>query len=192
MIDYPRFPHRGFMVDTSRHYLSMNVLFQTLDLMEINKMNVFHWHIVDNQAFPYQSTTFPNLRLVAVSEKRRSFRTYFQPLIRSEKGAYDPKTHIYTQQDVKAIIDYASARGIRAIPEFDTPGHTQSWERGHPGLLSPCHDDEGKLMEGVFRPMDPSKESVFTFLTLFYKEIAAVFPEEYVAVGGDEVAINCW
>ena len=62
MIDYPRFPHRGFMVDTSRHYLSMNVLFQTLDLMEINKMNVFHWHLTDDNSFPFESLRFPELR----------------------------------------------------------------------------------------------------------------------------------
>ena len=64
ILDWPRFPHRGFMVDTSRHFLSKSVILKTLDLMEINKMNVFHWHMTDNQAFPYQSVKFPMLRYV--------------------------------------------------------------------------------------------------------------------------------
>ena len=62
ILDWPRFPHRGFMVDTSRHYLSKSVILKTMDLMEINKMNVFHWHMTDNQAFPFQSVKFPMLR----------------------------------------------------------------------------------------------------------------------------------
>ena len=62
--DEPRFPFRGFMVDSSRHFLSKASLLQTLDLMEMNKMNVFHWHVTDNEAFPYQSITFPELRFI--------------------------------------------------------------------------------------------------------------------------------
>ena len=89
------------MLDTSRHYYSMKSLLDNLDLMEMNKMNVFHWHPVDNQAFAYQSRKFPQL---------------------SEKGAYDPVTHVYTQEDVQELIEAARIRGIRVVPEFDTPG----------------------------------------------------------------------
>lgn len=171
VIDFPRFPHRGFMLDTSRHYLSMNSILQTLDLMEMNKLNVFHWHIVDTESFPYQSTTFPNL---------------------SAKGAYDPYTHIYSQEDVRLIIESARVRGIRVMVEFDTPGHTQSWEKGQPGLLTECYDPLTGRPNGKFGPMDPTKSEVFDFLTKLYKEISEVFPEEYVHIGGDEVSTNCW
>jgi hexosaminidase len=64
LADFPRFAHRGFMVDTSRHYLRMQVLLDILDIMEMNKLNVFHWHIVDDQAFPYESLAFPEMRFV--------------------------------------------------------------------------------------------------------------------------------
>eukprot|EP00095_Tigriopus_kingsejongensis_P004123 maker-scaffold122_size333723-snap-gene-2.35 protein:Tk04123 transcript:maker-scaffold122_size333723-snap-gene-2.35-mRNA-1 annotation:"beta-hexosaminidase subunit alpha-like" len=171
VIDFPRFPHRGFMLDTARHYLSMNVLLQTLDLMEINKFNVFHWHIVDTEAFPYQSRTFPNL---------------------SEAGAYDRFTHVYTQEHVQTIIEAARIRGIRVLAEFDTPGHTQSWEKGQPGLLTECYDSLRNKPDGNFGPMDPTKESVFVFLEQLYQEISEVFPEKYVHIGGDEVSFKCW
>ena len=101
------------MLDSSRHFLSMKVLLDHLDLLEINKFNVFHWHLSDDESFPYQSTTYPNMSLY---------------------GAYDPITHVYTPDNVKQIIEEARLRGIRVIPEFDTPGHTKSWELGQPGI----------------------------------------------------------
>lgn len=110
----------------------------------------------------------------------------------SAKGAYDPYTHIYSQEDVRLIIESARVRGIRVMVEFDTPGHTQSWEKGQPGLLTECYDPLTGRPNGKFGPMDPTKSEVFDFLTKLYKEISEVFPEEYVHIGGDEVSTNCW
>ncbi|KAG1686318.1 Beta-hexosaminidase subunit alpha [Nymphon striatum] len=167
--DFPRFQHRGFMVDTSRHFLSVKVILQNIQLMEHNKLNVFHWHIVDDQSFPFYSETFPQL---------------------SKMGAYNPKNLIYSPSDVAEVIEFSRIRGIRVIPEFDTPGHTESWGKSIKNLLTPCYDKSGKVSS--YYAINPILNSTYTFLRSFFKEVVTVFKDSYLHLGGDELSFGCW
>mmetsp|Transcript_22987 Transcript_22987/g.53697 ORF Transcript_22987/g.53697 Transcript_22987/m.53697 type:complete len:538 (+) Transcript_22987:3-1616(+) len=166
--DFPRFSFRATMIDTSRHYYPVATILQHIDAMAWNKYNVLHWHLVDDVSFPYQSTTFPLL---------------------SQTGAFSPD-HVYTKSDVALVVDYAMMRGIRVLPEFDTPGHvTKGWS-AYPGLLTDCYDAHGqKTGTG---PLDPTNDALYDFLAKFFAEIKEVFPDKFVHVGGDEVPFGCW
>ncbi|CAH8853461.1 unnamed protein product [Trichobilharzia szidati] len=166
--DSPRFSHRGLMLDTSKHFLTIGEIHKFIDAMAMVKMNVLHWHITDTESFPYVSFTYPEL---------------------SNKGAYHPEAYVYERNEIVDLVEYGRVRGIRIIPEFDTPAHTQSWGNGYPDVLTPCHtqDEEGNQILG---PINPTN---LTFIHNLYQEILSVFSaDNHVHLGGDDVDFTCW
>jgi hexosaminidase len=167
--DEPRFAWRGLMIDSGRHFQPIPVIERNLDGMEAVKLNVFHWHLSEDQGFPIESKVFPLLQ---------------------EKGS---NGHYYTQQQVGEVIQYAHDRGIRVVPEFDMPCHTTSWFAGYPQLASGPGPYKIADRWGVFDPgMDPTRESTFEFLDKFLGEMTALFPDAYFHVGGDECNGKEW
>ncbi len=166
--DSPRFRWRGLMIDVSRHYQPLDVIKRTLDGMAAVKMNVFHWHLSDDQGFRIESKIYPRLTGMG------------------SDGLY------YTQDQAREIVAYARDRGIRVVPEFDIPGHAQSWMVGYPDLASGTGADYGgpyqiERQYGIFDPvMDPTRDSTYKFLDRFIGEMAEIFPDPYMHVGGDE------
>ena len=167
--DQPRFAWRGLMIDVSRHFIPAEVLKRNLDGMEAVKLNVFHWHLSDNQGFRIQSKKFPKL------EEQGS------------DGLY------YTEDQAREIMAYARDRGIRVVPEFDMPGHSTAWFVGYPELASGSGPYSIERKWGVFDPaMDPSSERVYRFLDDFIAEMSRLFPDQYFHIGGDEVNGKEW
>ena len=148
--DQPRFPWRGLMLDVGRHFMPLDVVYRTLDGMEAVKLNVFHWHLSEDQGFRVESKQFPLLQ---------------------EKGS---DGLFYTQEEIRDVIAYARDRGIRVVPEFDMPGHTTAWFVGYPDLASGPGPYQIERKWGVFDPaMDPTRDSTYTFLDTFIGEMTA-------------------
>ena len=167
--DQPRFPWRGLMIDVSRHFMPLDVLKRNLDGMAALKLNVFHWHLSDNQGFRVESKKLPKLQEMG------------------SDGLY------YTQAQVRELIAYARDRGIRVVPEFDMPGHSTAWFAGYPELASAPGPYEIERKWGVFDPaMNPAQEETHKFLDKFIGEMAKLFPDSYFHIGGDEVNGNQW
>ena len=167
--DRPRFPWRGLMLDSSRHFMPLDTVKRTLDGMAAVKLNVFHWHLTDDQGFRVESRRYPELHRMG------------------SDGLF------YTQEQVKDIVAYAGERGIRVYPEFDIPGHTTSWFVSHPELASMPGPYAIEREWGIMDPaLDPSKEEVYRFLDGFLGEMAALFPDPYLHIGGDEVNGKHW
>src|SRR5881398_1556436 len=167
--DKPRFPWRGLMIDAGRHFMPLDVIKRNLDGMAAVKMNVFHWHLSENQGFRVESKKFPKLH---------------------ELGS---DALYYTQDEIRDLIAYARDRGIRVVPEFDMPGHSTAWFVGHPELASGKGPYEIERRWGVFDPaMDPTNERVYKFLDEFIGEMARIFPDHYFHIGGDEVNGKEW
>ncbi|WP_221030161.1 beta-N-acetylhexosaminidase [Actomonas aquatica] len=167
--DAPRFPWRGLMIDSARHFLPIEVIKRNLDGMAAVKLNVLHWHLTEDQGFRVESKVFPRLH---------------------EMGS---DGDFYTQEQIRDIIAYADARGIRVYPEFDIPGHATAWLVGHPELASVPRDYAIERKWGIFDPaMDPTKETTYEFLEKFLTEMAGLFPDPYLHIGGDEVNGKDW
>ena len=161
--DKPRFAWRGLMIDVGRHFEPVDVIKRNIDGMAMVKMNVFHWHLSEDQGFRIESKRYPLLH---------------------EKGS---NGQYYTQEQAREVIEYAADRGVRVVPEFDMPGHTSAWMPGYPDLASLPGPYEIETRWGVFDPtMDPTKEETYQFLDGFIGEMAALFPDEYFHIGGDE------
>jgi hexosaminidase len=167
--DQPRFPWRGLMLDVSRHWMPLPVIERTLDAMAAVKLNVFHWHLSDDQGFRVESRRFPKLHELG------------------SDGNY------YTQSQVRHIVAYARDRGIRVVPEFDIPGHATSWFVGYPELASAPGPYAIERNWGIFQPtIDPSRSQTYAFLDTFLGEMSALFPDAYFHIGGDEIDDAQW
>jgi hexosaminidase len=167
--DRPRFPWRGLMIDSARHYQPMEVLRRNLDAMAAVKLNILHWHLTEDQGFRVESKKMPELHTLG------------------SDGLF------YTQNEIREIINYAAERGIRVMPEFDMPGHATAWLVSHPEIGSAPGPYKIERRPGIFDPtLDPTNEKTYKLLKVFFKEMSALFPDAYMHIGGDENEGKQW
>ncbi|MGB9095742.1 beta-N-acetylhexosaminidase [Erwinia sp.] len=167
--DSPRFPWRGILIDSARHFMPLDTIRRQIDGIASARMNVFHWHLTDDQGWRFASTHFPQLQ---------------------EKGS---DGLFYTQDQMKAIVQYAADRGVRVVPEIDLPGHATALAVAMPELISAPGPYQIERGWGVFKPLlDPSNEQVYQFIDTLIGEVTAIFPDPWLHIGGDEVDATQW
>ncbi len=176
--DWPRFEHRGLLLDCSRHFFEKETILKYIDLLALYKMNALHWHLTEDQGWRIAIDKYPKLQSIA--SKRIE-------LDGSEYGG------IYSKADMQEVVAYALKNGIEVIPEIELPGHSQAAIAAYPHLS--CTGKQVSVANdwGVFKEIYcAGNDSVFTFLEDVLTEVVDLFPSKYIHIGGDEAPKSRW
>jgi hexosaminidase len=193
--DYPRYGYRGMHLDVSRHFFPTSYIKKYLDILAFYKINTFHWHLTDSHGWRLEIKKYPKLTSVGAWRADRSDIpfTIAEPTGKDEKATYGG---FYTQEQVKEVIQYAAERFITIIPEIEMPGHCTAALVAYPEYT--CLNNPAPLLIPCGYPGDlkhnfcPGNDSTFTFLQNILDEVMALFPSEYIHIGGDEVRPASW
>jgi hexosaminidase len=189
--DKPRFKWRGLMLDVSRHYEPKEMVFSYLDQMAMHKLNVFHWHLTDDQGWRIEIKKYPRLTEIGAWREKAGFD--LDPKLST---TYDTKGRyggFYTQDDIRQVIAYATRLHIMIVPEIEMPGHSTAAMASYPEYAcspGPFKTDvSGGIFQGIY---DPANEKTYLFLQDVLTEVMDLFPSPYIHVGGDEVPKGPW
>jgi hexosaminidase len=187
--DAPRFPYRGMHLDVARHFFSVAFIKKYINLMAMLKMNIFHWHLTEDQGWRIEIKKYPKLQEIAAFRNETLIGHYSE-----QPHKFDGKKYggFYTQKEIKDIVKYASERQITIIPEIEMPGHSQAAIAAYPELGCTGEQFEVATKWGVFEEIYCPKESTFKFLEDVIDEVAALFPGKYIHIGGDEAPKTRW
>jgi len=187
--DEPEFIYRGMHLDVGRHMFSVDFIKKYIDVLAMLKMNTFHWHLTEDQGWRIEIKKYPKLQEVAAFRNETLIGHYSD-----QPHQFDGKTYggFYTQEEVKDIVAYAQSRFITVIPEIELPGHAQAAIAAHPELG--CTGEQVAVVTkwGVYEEIYCPKEETFTFLEDVLDEVLALFPSEYIHIGGDEAPKTRW
>ena len=187
--DNPEFSYRGMHLDVSRHMYPVEFIKKYIDALAMLKMNTFHWHLTDDQGWRIEIKKYPKLQEVAAYRKETLIGHYS-----NQPHQFDGKKYggYYTQEEVKDIVAYAQKRFITVIPEIEMPGHSQAAIAAYPELGCSGEQVEVATKWGVFEDIYCPKEETFKFLENVLDEVVALFPSEYIHIGGDEAPKTQW
>lgn len=203
IVDYPRFGWRGVMLDVSRHFFTKAAVKQYIDELARFKFNTFHWHLTDDNGWRIEIKSLP--RLTEVGAWRVDRAGHFGNRADPKPGEKATYGGFYTQDDIREVVAYAQARNVTIVPEIDVPGHSMAALAAYPALSctkAPVSVDPGTEFSewygnGTFKmnvenTFNPSDEQVYDFLDKVFTEVAALFPNPYIHVGGDECYKGYW
>ena len=189
--DWPRFGYRGLMLDVSRHFSDVEMVKRTIDMLALHQLNIFHWHLTDDQGWRIEIKSHPELTEVGAWRDDTVVGRY----LGGTDYPTDGKRHggFYTQEQIREIVAYAKERYIEIIPEIDLPGHTSAVLAAYPQLG--CEDKEYKVANrwGVIRDVlcagNPASLDLFKDIM---DEVCELFPGKYIHLGGDECVKERW
>jgi hexosaminidase len=186
--DFPRFKWRGFMLDVSRHYQSVETIKKLLQIMALLKMNRFHWHFNDDQGWRIEIPGYPLLTEIGSKRKDTQIGGFL-----SRKYRGEPHQGFYSIEDVRNIIQFAQKRFIQIIPELELPGHCSAVIASYPELSCRGKKIEVKTKSGIFKDVYcPGKETTFTFIENILEKLTELFPSSMIHIGGDETPKDRW
>jgi len=202
--DYPRFGWRGIMLDVSRNFFTKEEVEQYIDQISRYKFNTFHWHLTDDNGWRVEIKSLPKLTSVGAWRVHRA--GHFGERAQPKPGEPATDGGFYTQEDIKEIIRYAQDRHVTIVPEIDVPGHSMAAIASYPELsctkdtatkVNPGSSfsewfDDGTFKMRIDNTLNPSDEKVYEFLDKVFTELAALFPNPYIHVGGDECYKGFW
>ncbi len=190
ILDYPRFRHRGLMLDISRNFRDKSFILKQLDAMAAVKMSTLHLHLTDDAGWRIQIDAYPELTRKAAWRIGRNFEEW-RELGRqySEEGSPLASGGYLTKDDVKEIVEYAAARHINIIPEIELPGHSGEVLAAYPELACLSADGKDRRISG---DLCPGKDKTFEMFETILGEVIEMFPYEYVHIGGDEASKRAW
>jgi hexosaminidase len=184
--DAPRFSYRGMHLDVGRHFFDVDYIKTYIDLIASHKMNRFHWHLTEDQGWRIEIKKYPKLTEVAAFRKETIMGRWSSRSTRNPSYDQKPYGGYYTQDEVKEIVQYAADRHIIVIPEIEMPGHALAAISAYPNLGNTGKQYEVATRWGVFPQIYAPKEETFQFLEDVLTEVMALFPSEYIHIGGDE------
>ncbi|WP_430816654.1 family 20 glycosylhydrolase [Carboxylicivirga sp. RSCT41] len=188
--DYPRYSYRGLNLDVSRHFYPVEVIKKQLDLLALYKINVFHWHLTDDQGWRIEIKKYPQLTSIG---SRRSKTLIGHAATIPQKYDNEPYEGYYTQEQIKDIVNYANERHISIIPEIEMPGHALAALASYPELGCTGGPYEVATRWGSFDDVIcAGKESSYVIIKDILSEVAQLFPGEYIHIGGDESSTLRW
>lgn len=191
IIDYPRFPYRGMMLDLSRNFSGKDFICKQLDMMALLHMNTLHLHLTDDAGWRIQIDTYPKLTSVSAWRIGKTWKDWQTMHAYAEEGSPYASGGYLTKDDIRFIVNYAALRHIDVIPEIEIPGHSREVLEAYPCLA--CRVDKNDPSSSLYSSdICPGNEKTYEMFSNILEEVIELFPSKYIHIGGDEASKESW